>query len=78
MARPSSVTARHIADQYATQAMVVELLRYLARSDPQIISALQSASRAPHILKPVDDDVIVSEQHVRDSFEAILNKAIQA
>jgi hypothetical protein len=36
MARPSSVTTRHIADQYATQAMVVELIRYLAQSDPKL------------------------------------------
>ena len=74
MARPSSVTTRHIADQYATQAVVIELIRYLAQSDPQIISALVSAIQG-RVLKPVDDDVIVSEQYVRDSFQAILTKA---
>jgi hypothetical protein len=54
--------------------VVIELIRYLAQSDPQIISALQNAMQG-RILKPVDDDVIVSEQYVRDSFQAILTKA---
>jgi hypothetical protein len=76
MELPSSVTTRHIADQYATQAVLVELIRYLAQSDPQIFFALQSATQG-RVLKPVDDDVIVSEQYVRDSFEAILDKARQ-
>ena len=73
MTRPLSADAREKADLYATQAVLVEVIRYLSAADPHIVIGLREAlKRGP--IKPVDDDVIVGEDHVRDSFEHLLNR----
>ena len=69
MPRSTSIIARERADSYATRAVLIELLRHLKQIDPQIIPAIRSVTQRG-ILRPID--VIVSEQDVRESFEAIL------
>ena len=73
MARPASRIAREQADLYATRRMVVEILRYLDRG---AIDKIRSATTR-RILKPMDDNVIIAEQDVRDAFEMILDEAVK-
>jgi hypothetical protein len=73
-ARPASIEARKRADLYATRAIVVELMRYLSLSNPDISNEIRNAAKR-RTLKPLVDDVFVSEEDVRESFEAILQAA---
>ena len=65
---------RERADLYAARAMMAELVRYLARGDSRILNELREAGQS-HILKPMAEDTVVSELSVRESYEAILQKA---
>lgn len=74
MARPTAAITRERADLYATRRMVVELLRHMENGGSRIIESIQN-STARGVLKPIDADVIISEEFVRDAFAALLDEA---
>ena len=74
MPRPTAIPARRDADLYSTRALLVELLRHLDRTtNSGIIAALQGV--AADSISPAADDVTVAPNHLRDSFDLLLQKA---